>query len=169
MITKKIINSIIFFVIIAISLTSNAISVSVSSVCKNNINSYNFASYTYDPDFEIVFSSTAFDPDFTVKVVDNELSADIVVQDNKSIADFEVCESINGQTVKISNYDYDPDFTVKISNYGYDPDFTVKISNYDDPDITIFNNSKILSTEEAISILIIPKYSILNLKTEYLN
>jgi len=155
-ITKKIINSIIFFVIIAISLTSNAISVSVSSVCKNNINSYNFASYTYDPDFEIVFSSTAFDPDFTVKVVDNELSADIVVQDNKSIADFEVCESINGQTVKISNY-------------GYDPDFTVKISNYDDPDITIFNNSKILSTEEAISILIIPKYSILNLKTEYLN
>ena len=156
MITKKIINSIIFFVIIAISLTSNAISVSVSSVCKNNINSYNFASYTYDPDFEIVFSSTAFDPDFTVKVVDNELSADIVVQDNKSIADFEVCESINGQTVKISNY-------------GYDPDFTVKISNYDDPDITIFNNSKILSTEEAISILIIPKYSILNLKTEYLN
>jgi len=156
LITKKIINSIIFFVIIAISLTSNAISVSVSSVCKNNINSYNFASYTYDPDFEIVFSSTAFDPDFTVKVVDNELSADIVVQDNKSIADFEVCESINGQTVKISNY-------------GYDPDFTVKISNYDDPDITIFNNSKILSTEEAISILIIPKYSILNLKTEYLN
>lgn len=156
MINKKIINSIIFFVIIAISLTSNAISVSVSSVCKNNINSYNFASYTYDPDFEIVFSSTAFDPDFTVKVVDNELSADIVVQDNKSIADFEVCESINGQTVKISNY-------------GYDPDFTVKISNYDDPDITIFNNSKILSTEEAISILIIPKYSILNLKTEYLN
>ena len=157
MITKKIINSIIFFVIIAISLTSNAISVSVSSVCKNNINSYNFASYTYDPDFEIVFSSTAFDPDFTVKVVDNELSADIVVQDNKLIADFEVCESINGQTVKISNYGYDPDFTVKISNYGYDPD------------ITIFNNSKILSTEEAISILIIPKYSILNLKTEYLN
>ena len=156
MITKKIINSIIFFVIIAISLTSNAISVSVSSVCKNNINSYNFASYTYDPDFEIVFSSTTFDPDFTVKVVDNELSADIVVQDNKSIADFEVCESINGQTVKISNY-------------GYDPDFTVKISNYDDPDITIFNNSKILSTEEAISILIIPKYSILNLKTEYLS
>ena len=150
MITKKIINSIIFFVIIAISLTSNAISVSVSSVCKNNINSYNFASYTYDPDFEIVFSSTTFDPDFTVKVVDNELLADIVVQDNKSIADFEVCESINGQTVKISNY-------------GYDPDFTVKISNYDDPDITIFNNSKILSTEEAISILIIPKYSILNL------
>ena len=150
MITKKIINSIIFFVIIAISLTSNAISVSVSSVCKNNINSYNFASYTYDPDFEIVFSSTAFDPDFTVKVVDNELSADIVVQDNKSIADFEVCESINGQTVKISNY-------------GYDPDFTVKISNYDDPDITIFNNSKILSTEEVISILIIPTYSILNL------
>ena len=156
MITKKIINSIIFFVIIAISLTSNAISVSVSSVCKNNINSYNFASYTYDPDFEIVFSSTTYDPDFTVNVVDNELSADIVVQDNKSIADFEVCESINGQTVKISNY-------------GYDPDFTVKISNYDDPDITIFNNSKILSTEEAISILIIPKYSILNLKTEYLN
>jgi hypothetical protein len=155
-ITKKIINSIIFFVIIAISLTSNAISVSVSSVCKNNINSYNFASYTYDPDFEIVFSSTTYDPDFTVNVVDNELSADIVVQDNKSIADFEVCESINGQTVKISNY-------------GYDPDFTVKISNYDDPDITIFNNSKILSTEEAISILIIPKYSILNLKTEYLN
>ena len=144
MITKKIINSIIFFVIIAISLTSNAISVSVSSVCKNNINSYNFASYTYDPDFEIVFSSTAFDPDFTVKVVDNELSADIVVQDNKSIADFEVCESINGQTVKISNYGYDPD-------------------------ITIFNNSKIISTEEAISILIIPEYSILNLKTEYLN
>ena len=157
MITKKIINSIIFFVIIAISLTSNAISVSVSSVCKNNINSYNFASYTYDPDFEIVFSPTAFDPDFTVKVVDNELLADIVVQDNKSIADFEVCESINGQTVKISNYGYDPDLTVKISNYGYDPD------------ITIFNNSKILSTEEAISILIIPKYSILNLKTEYLN
>ena len=157
MITKKIINSIIFFVIIAISLTSNAISVSVSSVCKNNINSYNFASYTYDPDFEIVFSSTTFDPDFTVKVVDNELLADIVVQDNESISDFEVCESISGQTVKISNYDYDPDFTVKISNYGYDPD------------ITIFNNSKIISTEEAISILIIPEYSILNLKTEYLN
>ena len=32
---------------------------------------------------------------------------------------------------------------------------------------TIFNNSKILSTEEAISILIIPKYSILNLKTDF--
>ena len=133
-----------FFIITAISLTSNAITVSVSSVCKNNINSYNFTSYTYDPDFEIMFSSTVFDPDFTVKVVDNKLSADIVVQDNKSIADFEVCESINDQTVKISNYGYDPDFT-------------------------IFNNSKILSTEEAISILIIPEYSILNLKTEYLN
>ena len=48
-------------------------------MCKNNINSYNFTSYTYDPDFEIMFSSTVFDPDFTVKVVDNKLSADIVV------------------------------------------------------------------------------------------
>jgi hypothetical protein len=143
LITKKIINSIIFFVIIAISLTSNAISVSVSSVCKNNINSYNFLSYTSDHDFELVFSSTTFDPDYTVKVLDNELLADIVVQDNKSISNFEVCESIIGQTVKISNYGYDPDFTVKISNYGYDPDFT------------IFNNSKILSTEEVISIVIL--------------
>ena len=158
MITKKIINSIIFFVIIAISLSSNAISVSVSSVCKNNINSYNFASYAYDPDFEIVFSSTAFNPDLIVKVVDSKDFANIVIEDNKSISDFEVCESINGQTVKISNYGYDPDFTVKTSNYGYEP-----------ADITIFNNSKILSTEEAISILIIPEYSIFNLKTEYLN
>ena len=140
MITKKIINSIIFFVIIAISLTSNAISVSVSSVCKNNINSYNFASYTYDPDFEIVFSSTEFNPDFTVKVVDSKDLADIVIEDLEDLADLVivVCESENGQTVKISNYGYDPDFT-------------------------IFNNSKILTTEEAISILILPTYSILDL------
>ena len=169
MINKKIINSIIFFIIIAISLTSNAISVSVSSVCKNNINSYNFPSYTYDPDFEIVFSSTEFNPDFTVKVVDSKDLADIVIEDLEDLEDLAdlvivVCESENGQTVKISNYGYDPDFTIKISNYGYDPDFTVKISNYGyDPDITIFNNSKIISTEEAISILILPTYSILDL------
>jgi len=170
LINKKIINSIIFFIIIAISLTSNAISVSVSSVCKNNINSYNFPSYTYDPDFEIVFSSTEFNPDFTVKVVDSKDLADIVIEDLEDLEDLAdiviedledledladlvivVCESENGQTVKISNYGYDPDFTIKISNYGYDPDFT------------IFNNSKILTTEEAISILILPTYSILDL------
>jgi hypothetical protein len=55
----------------AISLTSNTLSLSVSSVCKNNIKSYNFNAITYDPDFEIVFSSTTLDPDFTVKVVGN--------------------------------------------------------------------------------------------------
>lgn len=108
MINKKIINSIIFFIIIAISLTSNAITVSVSSVCKNNIKSYNFDSFGYDPDFKIVFSSTTFDSDFTVK---------------------------------------------KISNYSSEP-----------ADFTIFNDSKILSTEEAISILILPNYSILDLQ-----
>ena len=153
LIAKKTINSIIFFIIIAISFTSNAISVSVSSVCKNNIKSYNFSSFTYNPDFEIVFSSTAFDPDFTVKVVDSKDLADIVIEDNELISDHEVCESENGDTVKISNYGYDPDFTVKISNYSFEP-----------ADFTIFNNSKILSTEEAISIFILPNYSILDLQ-----
>jgi hypothetical protein len=175
LINKKIINSIIFFIIIAISLTSNAISVSVSSVCKNNIKSYNFDSFTYDPDFKIVFSSTTFNPDLTVKVVDSKDLADIVIEDLADIviedladiviedladiviedlADIviEVCESENGDTVKILNYGYDPDFTVKILNYGYET-----------PDLTIFNNSKILSTEEAISTLIVPNYSILDL------
>jgi len=164
LINKKIINSIIFFIIIAISLTSNAISVSVSSVCKNIINSYNFSSNTYDPDFEIVFSSTEMNPDFTMKVVDSKDLADIVIEDSKDLTDIViedskdladtvivVCESENGQTIKISNYSYDPDFTIKISNYSYDSNFT------------IFNNSKILTTEEAISIFILPKYSILDL------
>ena len=69
----------------------------------------------------------------------------------KLISDYEVCESINGQTVKISNNSYDPDFIVKISNDSYDPDFI------------IFNNSNNISTKEAISVLLIPQYSILNL------
>ena len=154
LIAKKTINSIIFFIIIAISFTSNAISVSVSSVCKNNIKSYNFDSFGYDPDFKIVFSSTTFDSDFTVKVVDSKDLADIVIEDNELISDHEVCESENGDTVKISNYGYDSDFTVKkISNYSSEP-----------ADFTIFNNSKILSTEEAISIFILPNYSILDLQ-----
>jgi hypothetical protein len=163
MINKKIINSIIFFIIIAFSLSSNAAIVSVISNCIDNNRSYNFASYTYNPDFEIVFSSTTFDSDFTVEVVDSKDLADIVIEDNELISDHEVCRSKNGYTVKISNYGNDPDFTVKILNYGSET-----------ADFTIFNNSKILSTEEAISILILPKYSILDLKkyvkkTDYLN
>ena len=66
--------------------------------------------------------------------------------------DFSVCKSDKGKTIEISNYGYDPDMTIQVSSYVSDFDFT------------IYNNS-ILSIEEAISILVIPTFSILDKKT----
>ena len=63
-----------------------------------------------------------------------------MIKDN-AVADFSVCKSYKGKTIKISDYLYDPDITITIAKYGY-------FSEY-----TIFNDSKILTTEEVISII----------------
>ena len=67
------------------------------------------------------------------------------MEDNISV-DFSVCKSYRGKTIKISNYEYDPDLTVKISKYEYAPDYT------------IFIDSKILTTKEVISIILLQDF-----------
>ena len=125
-------------------------------------------SFSYDPYLTVYFARYSFDYDFTVKVLESEYLADVVIkdnQDNQDNQDYSVCKSSAGLTIKISEYSYDPDITIKISKYSYDPDFTIKISNsaFEDYDFAIYNDSKILSIEEAISILVIPIYSFVDI------
>ena len=112
----------------------------ISSNCNNGATPYNFDKFSNDPDFKIKFSSYAYNPDYVFKELKNENGADIVIKDN-DVGDFSVCKSYLGKSIKISDYEFDPDLTVKISEYAYFPDYT------------IFNDSKILTTEEVVSII----------------
>ena len=133
---------VILFISLIFTYPALGISISVSSICDSEAIPYNFSQYSYDPDITIKFSSYAINPDFTIKEVTSKYVADIVMKDNIGV-DFSVCKSYRGKTIKISDYEYDPDLTVKISKYEYAPDYT------------IFNDSKILTTEEAISIILL--------------
>ena len=135
-------NKIVLFISLIFTYPAFGISVSVSSNCGDGAIQYNFDKYAHDVDITIKFSSYAINPDYTFKEVTSKYFADIVVEDNISV-DFSVCKSYRGKTIKISNYEYDPDLTVKISKYEYAPDYT------------IFNDSNILTTEEAISIILL--------------
>ncbi|MDA8905239.1 hypothetical protein N9I58_02110 [Candidatus Thioglobus sp.] len=125
------------------------ISVSVNSNCDNAI-PYNFDQFAYDSDFVIQFNPYGINADYIFKVLPSKDGADVVVQDGIT-SDLSVCKSNKGKVIKISDYGYDPDVTVKISNYAKEFDFT------------IYNNS-ILSIKEVISILVIPKFSIIDLE-----
>ena len=112
-------------------------------------------SFSYDPYLTVYFARYSFDYDFTVKVLESEYLADVVIkdnQDNQDNQDYLICKSTNGLNIKILEYSYDPDFTIKISN-----------SAFEDYDFAIYNDSKILSIEEAISILVIPIYSFVDI------
>ena len=132
---------VILFISLIFTYPALGISISVSSICDSEVIPYNFSQYSYDPDITIKFSSYAINPHYTFKEVTRKYVADIVVEDKIS-GDFSVCKSYRGKTIKISDYEYDPDLTVKISKYEYAHDYT------------IFNDSKILTTEEAISIIL---------------
>ncbi len=121
------------------------ISVSVSSNCQNGAIQYNFNNYSVYPDIKIKFSSYAYNPDYIFKEVIGKHDADIVVEDNNTPG-FTVCKSSRGKTIKLSEYENDPDFTIQISKYVYGADYT------------IFNDSKIFTTEEVISILLLPNF-----------
>ena len=135
-------NKVVLFISLIFTYPAFGISVSVSSNCDDGAILYNFDKYAYDPDIKIKFSSYEINPDYRFKEVQIEKDADIVIKDN-GVADFSVCKSYEGKTIKISDYVYDPDFTIKISKYKSFPDYT------------IFNDSKILTTEEAISIILL--------------
>ena len=124
------------------SFPAYSFNMAVSSNCSNDVSQYNFSKFSNDPDFKIKFSSYAYNPDYVFKELKNENGADIVIKDN-DVGDFSVCKSYLGKSIKISDYEFDPDLTVKISEYAYFPDYT------------IFNDSKILTTEEAISIILL--------------
>lgn len=114
----------------------------VSSNCNNGATPYNFDKFSYKSDIKINFSSYAFDPDYRFKELTSKYGADIVITDH-GVGDFSVCKSNQGKSIKISNYGYDSDLTIKISKYEYSPDYN------------IFNDSKFLTTEEAISIILL--------------
>ena len=135
-------NKVVLFISLIFTYPAFGISISVSSNCNNGAIPYNFDKFAYDPDIKIKFSSYAYNPDYIFKEVQIEKDADIVIKDN-AVADFSVCRSYSGKTIEISDYVYDPDFTIKISKYKSFPDYT------------IFNDSKILTTEEAISIILL--------------
>ena len=141
---------VILFISLIFTYPALGISVSVNSNCSNGAIPFNFSQYSFDPDFKIKISLHDINADYIFKEVTSKYGADIVVENNISV-DFSVCKSYRGKTIKISDYEYDPDLTIKISNDAYDSDFT------------IYNNS-ILSIEEAISILLIPGYSLLEKK-----
>ena len=140
----------IYLILIIFAYPSFAVSVSANSECNANTLSYNFDNYGVDSYFEIEFNTVVYNPDYSFKVIENKDGADIVFEDNTSYG-ISVCKSIKGKNIKISNYGFDPDLTIKILNYGFDYDFT------------IFNNSKIFSIKEAISVVVIPNFSILDL------
>ena len=142
-------NKILLLILLSIAYPAFGILVSVNSVCSNTSQSYNFDSYDYNQDFEIYISSYATNPDYSFKIVSDKNVADIVIEDNTS-AGFSICKSIYGKTIKIQNYGYDPDLIIKISYFNNNADWT------------IYHNSKILSVKEAISILVVPTFSIID-------
>ena len=135
-------NKVVLFISLIFTYPAFGISISVSSNCNNGAIPYNFDKFAYDPDIKIKFSSYAYNPDYIFKEVQIEKDTDIVIKDN-AVADFSVCKSYRGKTIKISDYLYDPDITIKIAKYEYFSDYT------------IFNDSKILTTEEAISTILL--------------
>jgi len=136
-------NKVVLFISLISTYPAFGISVSVSSNCGDGAILYNFDKYAYDPDIKIKFSSYEINPDYIFKEVQIETDIDIVIKDN-AVADFSVCKSsYRGKTIKISDYLYNPDIAIKIEKYGYFSDYT------------IFNDSKILTTEEAISIILL--------------
>ena len=135
-------NKIVLFISLIFTYPAFGISISVSSNCNNGAIPYNFDEFAYDSDIKIKFSSYAINPDYTFKEVTSKYVADIVVEDNID-GDFSVCKSYRGKTIKILDYEYGTDFTIKISKYKSFSDYT------------IFNDSKILTTEEAISIILL--------------
>ena len=133
---------VILFISLIFTYPAFGISVSVSSNCGDGAILYNFDNYAYDPDIKIKFSSYEINPDYIFKEVQIEKDAAIVIKDNV-VADFSVCKSYRGKTISISDYLYDPDITIKIAKYEYFSDYT------------IFNDSKILTTEEAIAAILL--------------
>jgi hypothetical protein len=117
----------------------------VSSNCNNGATPYNFDKFSYKSDIKIKFSSYAFNPDYRFKELTSKNGADIVITDH-GVGDFSVCKSYQGKSIKISNYGFDSDLTIKISKYEYSPDYN------------IFNDSKFLTTEEAISIILLQDF-----------
>ena len=147
-------NKVVLFISLIFTYPAFGISISVSSNCNNGAIPYNFDKFAYDSDIKIKFSSYAINPDYTFKEVTSKYVADIVVEDTIN-GDFTICKSYGGKTIKISDYLYDPDFTINISKYKSFPDYT------------IFNDSKILTTEEAISILLLQGFEDLNSVTDW--
>lgn len=161
---KKIIKSTIFFIILTNSLLTNAdtnanevFHISVNASCNANSRSFKFDKYSDTPDFHIIISSTVFDSDanLTVILVDGKENADIIITDNEIEASHHICESKDGQVIKVSSYtasDLDP------------PNFVIKITTFENnADYRVYYDSKILSFEESISIILIPFYSILKI------
>ena len=143
---KKTSKLLYLLLLLLISSNSNAITISVNSVCSIDSKSYNFDSYDYTPDYKIRISSYSLNPDFVFKEVLNKNDADIVIEDNGDNGDIIVCKSENDRTIKMLNYEYGADLIVIISDYHYSPDYT------------IFHNSKILSLKEAIAITVFQDY-----------
>ena len=142
-------NKVVLFIYLIFTYPAFGISISVASNCNNGAIPYNFDRFAYDPDIKIKFSSHVYNPDYIYKEVQIEEDTDIVIKDN-DVGDFSVCKSYKGKIIKISDYQFDPDVIVKISQYGYFPDYT------------IFNDSKILTTEEVISIIVLRDFEGLN-------
>ena len=136
---------IIFLFLIIFNYSAFGFSVSVNSNCANSAIPYSFQRYAHNADIKIKINQYETSPDFTFKVLSNEIGADIVVSD-KDIGELTVCKSYKGKTIRISKYGSDPDFTIKVSKYGFGSDYT------------IFNNSKILTAEEVISILVLRNF-----------
>ena len=142
-------NKTLLLILLSIAYPAFGLTVSVNSVCSDTSQSYNFNSYDYNPDFKILISSYATSPDYSFKIVSDKNVADIVIEDNTD-GGFSICKSIYGKTIKIQNYGYDPDIIINISDFNNNADWT------------IYHNSKILSVKEAISILVVPSFSILD-------
>ena len=67
--------------------------------------------------------------------------------------DFSICKSTNGRTIKVTNFGFEADYTVKI----------IESYSFGEPDVTIFNNSKILNMEEIIAVLFVPNISLIDI------
>jgi hypothetical protein len=136
---------VILFISLIFTYPAFGLTVSVSSVCSDASQSYNFDSYDYNQDLKIRISSFSYQPDYVFEQVLNKDNADIVIEDNADNADYvsTVCISKEGKTIKMLNYEFGADLIVTISNNPINPDFT------------IFYDSQILSLDEAIAISVL--------------
>jgi hypothetical protein len=135
---------VILLFLIIFNYPAHATSVSVSPSCLN-ASQYNFDKFISDPDYIVSFTSNTTNADYIFRELASKVGADIVFKDG--VGDISVCISNEGRKILIS--DYEPDFTIDIS------------SNISDFDYAIYNDSS-LSIKEAISIAIIPTFSILD-------